>query len=213
MPHRTSPWFACAALLAGLTLTPLAQAAELFNNTPYTGTSQGFSPKQANHGAGQTLAFDAVATPTAVGSFGFLLNADAGTTFKFLIFAGLSQQAFAITRTTNTALTGGLFMSPEFNFTIPAGSRYSFAVVADRAFSIGYETQSRPHTQNGIFEIVGQNTNYIGFANPLYSSNGLAEVRMVLNSPVAAVPETSTALMLAAGLLAAGLSARARRAA
>ena len=211
---RLSRTFAAgAAVVTGLALAPLAHAAELFNNTPYTGTFQGSGFKPANSGVGQTLAFQVSAIPAAIGSFGFLLTADAGTTFKYLIFFGKSQKLFEINRTTTSALSRTLFLSPEFNFKLTQSNQYTFAVVADRAFSIDYDTQSRQLTQNGITEMIGQNANYVGFTTPLYDANGLAEIKMVLNSAVAAVPEPSSGLMMLAGLLAAVAAVRARRAA
>ena len=202
-----------AAVVTGLALAPLAHAAELFNNTPHTGTFQGSSPKPANSGAGQTLAFQPSAISAAIGSFGFLLTADAGTTFKYLIFLGKTQKLFEISRTTTSALNHTLFISPEFNFKLPQSNQYTFAVVANKAFSIDYDTQSRQLTQNGITEMIGQNANYVGFTTPLYDANGLAEIKMVLNSAVTAVPEPTSGLMMVAGLLAAGAVVRARRAA
>ena len=202
-----------AVVVAGLALAPLAQAAELFNNMPYTGTFQGSSPKPANSGVGQTLAFEPSAISTAIGSFGFLLTADAGTTFKYLIFLGKAQKLFEISRTTTNALNQTLFMSPEFNFRLPQSNQYTFAVVADKAFAIEFQTQSRQLTQNGITGIIGQNANYVGFTTPLYDANGLAEIKMVLNSAVVAVPEPASALMMVVGMLAAGAAVRSRRAA
>ena len=202
-----------AAFVASLDLAPLAHAAELFNNTPYTGTFQGTLPKPTNSGVGQTLAFQPSAVSAAIGSFGFLLTADAGTTFKYLIFLGKTQKLFEISRTTTSALNHTLFFSPEFNFKLPQSNQYTFAGVADMAFAIDFDTQSQQLTQNGITEMLGQNANYVGFTTPLYDANGLAEIKMVLNSAVAAVPEPSSGLMMVAGVLAAGAVARARRAA
>ncbi len=199
---------ACAAL-ALMAAAPGSHAGVLFDST-FNGPNDGSSPKPANAGAGQTLAFDPSISPQPVGSFGFLLTAAANTTFKFLIFGGKTTQLFEINRTTSTALNRTLFMSPEFNFLIPQANQYTFAVVADKAFSIDYDTQSRPLTQNGITEMVGQNANYVGFSTPLYSRDGLAEIKMVLNSPVVAVPEASSAVLLGLGLLGIGAFLRRR---
>ncbi|MEO5735006.1 MAG: PEP-CTERM sorting domain-containing protein [Rubrivivax sp.] len=186
-----------AALVAAASV---AHAGVLFDSTAFTSINDGTSPRQANMGVGQTLAF--TAGPQAIGSFGFLLTANADTTFKFLIFLGKDQKLFEINRTATTALDHTLFLSPEFSFVIPDINQYTFAVVADKAFSFDYDTQSPPLTQNGITEIQGQNANYIGFANPLFDRNGLAEIKMVLNSPALPVPEAATWALFGLGLMA-----------
>ncbi len=199
---------AVALVAALMAIAPAAHADVLFDSTTFTSINDGTSSKPANAGVGQTLAFSVA--PRAIGSFGFMLTASADTTFKFLIYLGKDHKLFEINRTATTALDHTLFLSPEFNFVIPDINQYTFAVVADKAFSFDYDTQSPTLTQNGITEIGGQNANYVGFANPLFDRNGLAEIKMVLNSPAALVPETSTVALFGMGLLAVAGAVRKR---
>lgn len=202
---RRSTTFAltCAALALPALTSPLLADTLLDTGAPNLTSSRG-----ADFGPGQLVN---VGTDTALTNIGFYSATPNGGTVKYMIWDGTdSTLLFSVVGTTVTGSTPTLTYSPDFTFSLLAGSSYYFGIISDSAVDVGITFPATTVSQNGL-TATGDNSNYTNFATPGVVGSGSASINLVLLGTQGAVPEPATWAMMIVGFGAIGWSVRRRR--
>ncbi len=94
-------------------------------------------------------------------------------------------------------------LSDPFSFTLLAGHYYDIGAVFNGT-GINYTYDLTSDAENGITSLVS-NQNIDNFANPVLVGRGVSDINIRLYSPSAVTPEPATSMLVALGLITAGL--------
>lgn len=168
--------------------------------------ANGFTSRSAGNGIGQGVD---VSTTQTINDMQFFLNLPNGGDLKFFIFNGTNDSLLYLQEETGIAASQNpaWISSPEFNFTLQAGSTYYFGVIADNDASIGYIFPPINYSNNGLTARTDGNSNYSGYGEPVFSGNGSAEAALRLGT--SPVPEPGSMMLMGTGVL--GLAGVLRR--
>ena len=190
--------FFCAAF------APSARAALIFDLSPDNGATE----RGANSGVGQGVV---VSTTTTITQMAMDLNMPNGGDIKYMIWDGTnSTLLFSQTLAVSASNTQSFVLSDPFSFTLNSGSTYYFGVIGDDALDVGYIFPASSYSENGLSAVVGSNSNYINFADPVNDAPGGANIGLRLYGDTTGVPEPGSLMLCAAGLVLAGLKRMAR---
>jgi len=157
-------------------------------------------------GFGQGVFVDITSQLTQMAMF---LGVPNGGTLKYLIWDGSN---------TNLLLSDIVSVSPSnapewilsdpLSLTLDSGSTYYFGVIQDDATEISapFFTMSTSMAQNGLTTLNSGNSNYLGFATPVFTAFGGASFPLQLfgtqETTGTLVPEPSTLMLLACASIA-----------
>jgi PEP-CTERM motif len=193
-------------LLTLVAVACLASAAFADNLVFDLSPANGFTSRDAGSGIGQGVS---VTTTQTINDMQFYLNLPNGGDLKFFIFDSTNTNLLYLQEETGIGASQNpaWISSPEFNYTLQAGSTYYFGVISDASASIGYIFPPINYSNNGLTALTSGNSNYSGYGEPVFAGNGAAEVALRLGT--SPVPEPGSMMLMGTGVL--GLAGVLRR--
>ena len=181
-----------------------AMAGVIFDLSPTNGTSI----RESGDGSGQGVIVD---TTTTITDMAFYLNMPNGGDLKFMIWdsANTNMLFSSVASGIAASNTATWVASSPFSFTLQAGAKYWFGIIADNNIGLGYIYPPITYSANGLTADIGGNVNYDNYANPVYDGFGGAEIGLQLTAGSSSIPEPGSVFLLGSGVL--GLAGVLRR--